>query len=65
MGGGLFPRQEEQLRQYVRITRLQYHAPIPDLPDAQPSWAGAAEVAERWGLGALTKRLEERAGARN
>ena len=58
---GLFPRQEQQLRQYVRITRLQYHAPVPEFPDAEPDWTAAAEVAERWGLGALTARLRDRA----
>jgi DNA polymerase-1 len=60
---GLFPRQENELRQYVRITRLQYHAPIPELSDAQPNWSAAAEVAKRWGLAALTGRLEQRAAA--
>jgi hypothetical protein len=43
------------------MTRLQYEAPVPDLPDAQPTWERAAELVERWGHNALGKRLRERA----
>jgi hypothetical protein len=60
---GGFPDQVDDLRKYARITRLQYHAPMPDLPDAEPDWPAAADVAERWGLKNLAKRLRERAGA--
>jgi DNA polymerase I len=57
---GVFQEQAEQLRLYVRLTRLQYHAPIPELPDAKPDFAAAADLAERWGLGQLAGRLRER-----
>ena len=53
--------QVEELRTYVRIARLQYHAPVPELPDAEPDWARGAELAERRGLGKLAERLRERA----
>jgi 5'-3' exonuclease len=58
---GVFTNQADDLRLYARLTRLQYHAPLPELPDAQPNWAGAAELAGRWGLRRLEERLRERA----
>jgi DNA polymerase-1 len=61
--GGRFSTQVEELRLYLRIARLQYHAPLPDLPDGELDWARAAALAERWGLGALGRRLRERAAA--
>jgi DNA polymerase-1 len=57
---GVFDRQADDLRTYLRIARLQYEAPIPDLPDTEPDWSAAADVAGSWGLGALEKRLRER-----
>ena len=60
---GGFPDQVQQLRTYLRIVRLQYHAPVPELPDAEPNWAAAADVAARWGLKKLEERLHERAGS--
>jgi DNA polymerase-1 len=54
---GLFQDQEEKLRTYLRIARLQYHAPVPDLPDRAPDFARAGELAERWGLNRLVDRL--------
>jgi DNA polymerase-1 len=61
---GVLQNQAEQLRLYVRLTRLQYHAPIPELPDSQPDWGSAAALAERWGLKQLAGRLGERAETR-
>jgi DNA polymerase I len=58
---GVFQEQAEQLRLYVRLTRLQYHAPVPELPDAQPDWKRVGELAESWGLGQLAGRLAARA----
>ena len=57
---GGFPDQVHELRTFLRITRLQYHAPVPELPDAEPNWAAAAELAGRWGLKKLEERLRER-----
>ena len=58
---GGFPTIADKLRMYLRMVRLQYEAPIPDLPDSQPTWERAAELAESWGHGAMAKRLRERA----
>jgi DNA polymerase I len=58
---GGFPSIADDLRTYLRIVRLQYEAPLPDLPDAQPTWEHAAEVLESWGHGAMAKRLRDRA----
>jgi hypothetical protein len=51
----------DDLRRYRQIATLQHDAPIPEVPDGQPTWASAAELAEGWGLRALAKRLRERA----
>jgi DNA polymerase-1 len=58
---GGFPSIADDLRTYLRIARLQYEAPIPELPDAEPTWDRAAELAESWGHGTVAKRLRERA----
>ena len=59
---GLFSDETQKaLRMYLRIVRLQYEAPIPELPDAQPDWKRAADLVGGWGLKALEKRLRERA----
>jgi DNA polymerase-1 len=60
LDAGGFPTIADDLRDYLRIARLQYDAPIPDLPDAEPNWARAADLTEAWGLGGLSKRLRER-----
>lgn len=57
---GGFPDQADRLRTYLRIARLQYEAPVPDLPEAQPDWKGAADLVGSWGLKQLEKRLRER-----
>jgi DNA polymerase-1 len=59
---GGFPTIADDLRTYLRMARLQYEAPIPDLPDAEPTWGPAAELVELWGHNALGKRLRDRAG---
>jgi DNA polymerase-1 len=58
---GGFPSIADDLRTYLRIVRLQYQAPLPELPDAEPTWEHAAEVLESWGHGALAERLRGRA----
>src|SRR5919201_4433972 len=58
---GGFPTIADDLRTYLRMTRLQYEAPLPELPDAEPTWERGAELLESWGHGAAAKRLRERA----
>lgn len=58
---GGFPTIGDDLRKYLRMTRLQYEAPIPQLPDARPTWERGAELVESWGHAALGKRLRDRA----
>ncbi|HEY7562215.1 MAG TPA: hypothetical protein VH650_08575, partial [Gaiellaceae bacterium] len=58
---GGFPDRAEALREYRRIATLQTDAPIPELPDAEPDWASAAAVLERWGHAGLGQRLRDRA----
>jgi DNA polymerase-1 len=57
---GGFPSIADDLRMYLSMTRLQYDAPIPELPDAEPTWSRAAELLESWGHAAAAKRLRER-----
>ena len=60
---GGFPTIADQLREYLRIATLQYDAPMGKLPDVVPKWKRAADLAEKWGLGGLSKRLRERGEA--
>jgi DNA polymerase-1 len=60
---GGFPTIADQLREYLRIATLQYDAPTGKLPDVVPKWKRAADLAEKWGLGGLSKRLGERGEA--
>ncbi len=57
---GVFQQQADELRMFARITRLQYHAPMPELPDAQPDWKRASELVDGWGLKQLGERLNAR-----
>ena len=59
--GGRLPRSADALRDYRRIATLQADAPIPELPDVEPDWASAADLAESWGHGGLAQRLRDRA----
>jgi DNA polymerase-1 len=61
LDAGGFPTIADDLREYLRIATLQADAPVPDLPDVEPSWARAADLAESWGLSGLSRRLRERA----
>jgi len=60
LAAGGFPDQANALRDYLRMARLQADAPIPKLPDVEPSWEAAGALAESWGLSGLAKRLRER-----
>jgi DNA polymerase I len=59
---GGFPDQAEQLRTYLRIARLQYHAPVSEIPDVEPDFLRGAELAAQWGLKGIEERLRSLAG---
>jgi DNA polymerase-1 len=59
---GGFPDQAEQLRTYLRIARLQYHAPVSKIPDVEPDFLRGAELAAQWGLKGIEERLRSLAG---
>lgn len=61
LAAGRFAAEAGALRAYLEVARLRADAPLPPLPDAEPDWAGAAALAERWGLRRLAERF--RAGA--
>jgi exodeoxyribonuclease III len=54
---GLFPAQAEMLRLFRLIATMDAAAPIPPLPDQQPTWDRAAALARDWELKALAQRL--------
>jgi DNA polymerase-1 len=55
---GRFAGEAEALRLYRHIATMDREAPLPELEDQQPTWERAAALAEEWGLGRLTRRLE-------
>ncbi|HET8607539.1 MAG TPA: 5'-3' exonuclease [Gaiellaceae bacterium] len=55
---GRFAAEADALRLYRRIATMDASAPLPPLPDAEPTWKRAAALAEEWGLGRLAGRLE-------
>jgi DNA polymerase-1 len=55
---GRFAAEAEALRLYRHVATMDREAPLPDLPDAAPTWAAAAKLAREWGLGRLAGRLE-------
>jgi DNA polymerase-1 len=61
LAAGRFSTEAEELRIYLAIARLQADAPLPPLPDVEPSWTGAAALAGVWGLRGLADRLRSRA----
>jgi DNA polymerase-1 len=58
LAAGRFAAEADDLRLFRRIAAMDPTAPIPELPDAQPTWADAAALASKWGLGQLAGRLE-------
>jgi DNA polymerase-1 len=58
-----FPGQEENLRLYKRIATMVTTAPLGEVPDAEPTWGRAAELAKTWELKALSERLAALAAA--
>ncbi|HEY6053927.1 MAG TPA: 5'-3' exonuclease [Gaiellaceae bacterium] len=59
LAAGRFSAEADALRLYKRIATMDASAPLPLLPDAEPTWARAAALADEWGLGRLAGRLEE------
>jgi DNA polymerase I len=57
---GGFPDQADVLRGYLRMTRVQRDAPLPDLPDVDPDWEAGAALTESWGLAGVARRFRER-----
>jgi DNA polymerase-1 len=62
LAAGRFGTVADELRLYLRVARMDAEAPLPELGATPPDWAGAARYASKIGLGALARRLEERAG---
>ena len=62
---GRFPTQADELRLYRRIATLDPSAPIPPLPDREPDWAQAAQLARAWGMNQLADRLGERSPSKS
>lgn len=58
-----FPGQEENLRLYKRIATMVQDAPLGEVPDAEPTWARAADLAREWELKSLSERLAALAAA--
>ena len=48
----------DELRLYRRLATLDASAPLPPLPDREPSWGAAAALAREWGLAGLAERLQ-------
>jgi DNA polymerase I len=63
LASGRFAEQAEDLRLYRRIATMDASAPIPKLPDQNPTWAKAATLARDWALNRLADRLAALAGA--
>ena len=58
LAAGRFAAIADDLRLYRRIATMDASAPLPALPDAEPTWADAAALADEWKLGRLAGRLE-------
>jgi DNA polymerase I len=57
LAAGRFAAEADALRLYLRIARMDRDAPLPPLPDQEPTWERAAALAEEWGLTRLAARL--------
>lgn len=56
---GRFPAQAENLRLFRSIATMNRKAPLPSLRTQKPTWDTAAELARKWELKQLARRLEE------
>src|SRR6202521_3058089 len=64
LAAGRFATQADMLRLYRSIATMDPSAPLPALPDQQPTWAKAADLAREWEVNRLADRLAEMAGAK-
>jgi DNA polymerase I len=55
---GRFAAEADRLRLYKRIATMDGDAPLPPLPDREPTWERAAALAREWQLARLADRLE-------
>jgi DNA polymerase-1 len=55
---GRFAAEADALRLYRHVATMDQHAPLPPLEDQEPTWDRAVALADEWGLGRLTGRLE-------
>lgn len=56
---GRFPAHAESLRLFRQIATMNRKAPLPSLRSQKPAWDTAAELARKWELNQLARRLEE------
>ncbi|MBD0328503.1 MAG: 5'-3' exonuclease [Thermoleophilia bacterium] len=63
LAAGRFSAVADELRLYRRIAAMDADAPLPEVPDAVPTWRDAAELLRSWGVAQLAGRLEQRAAA--
>jgi DNA polymerase-1 len=59
IAAGSFPTQAEDLRLYRRIATMVPTAPLPPVPDGEPTWERAAALTREWELKALAERLTQ------
>ena len=64
LADGRFASQAEKLRLYRRIATMDASAPLPPLPDREPTWETAGKLARRWELNAMADRLNKLARSR-
>jgi len=57
LDAGRFAAEADALRLYRHIATLDHSAPIPELPDQEPTWQRGAALASDWGLKRLSERL--------
>jgi DNA polymerase I len=62
LADGRFEAVADDLRLYRHIATMDPGAPLPELHETPPDWAGAEAAARELGLNALAKRIAELAG---
>jgi exodeoxyribonuclease III len=55
---GRYSAHAERLRLFRKIATMDRKAPLPRLPDQEPTWDKAAKLARRWQLNKLAERLD-------